>query len=109
LSDSDVGAPYQWIYDYEWEVVPGHPNQGKGDLVMTDGLGSFLVIEVKNINLLRSGRTARTKRSKSRREVGEQIKSYAIAWRNQHTKARIVLGATYTNEEGLRILYSADK
>ena len=38
---------YPYIYDYEWEVVHGHNNHGKGDLVFTDSRGNFLIVECK--------------------------------------------------------------
>ena len=38
---------YKYAYDYEWEVVQGRTNEGKGDLVFTDGLGKFLIVECK--------------------------------------------------------------
>lgn len=38
---------YKYAYDYEWEVVQGRTDKGKGDLVFTDGLGKFLIVECK--------------------------------------------------------------
>ncbi len=38
---------YKYIYNYEWEVIPGETDKGKGDLVFTDGVNKFLIIECK--------------------------------------------------------------
>ncbi|MEJ2251710.1 MAG: hypothetical protein P8Y70_18055 [Candidatus Lokiarchaeota archaeon] len=39
---------YKFVYDYEWEVIPGRTNEGIGDLVFTDGKSNFLIVECKN-------------------------------------------------------------
>jgi len=36
-----------FIYDYEWEVIPGRTDKNKGDLVFTDGKNNFLIVECK--------------------------------------------------------------
>ncbi len=36
-----------YIYDYEWEVIPGRTDKNKGDLVFTDGKNNFLIVECK--------------------------------------------------------------
>lgn len=41
---------FKYVYDYEWECVPGFSNKGKGDLVFTDGKNRFLIVECKNKN-----------------------------------------------------------
>ena len=63
---------YPYIYDYEWEVIDGYTNYGKGDMVFTDAHGNFLIIECKFINLNDTGKTARTKRRKNRRHIEKQ-------------------------------------
>ncbi len=36
-----------YIYDYEWEVIPGRTDKKKGDLIFTDGKNNFLIVECK--------------------------------------------------------------
>ncbi len=36
---------YPLAWDDEWEVEPGQSDEGKGDLVLTDGTGRFAVVE----------------------------------------------------------------
>ena len=36
-----------YIYDYEWEVIPGRTDKRKGDLIFTDGKNNFLIVECK--------------------------------------------------------------
>jgi len=36
-----------YIYDYEWEVIPGRTDMNKGDLVFTDGSDNYLIVECK--------------------------------------------------------------
>lgn len=38
---------FVYIYDYEWEAVPGRTDKNKGDLVFTDGKNNFLIVECK--------------------------------------------------------------
>lgn len=90
-------AKLPYIYDYEWEVVPGHSNQGKGDLVLTDGRDSYLIVEMKWLTEA-SGKTARTKRNKSRKDVVTQAIHYAKLFGNKYPDAKRIIPATYTNE-----------
>ena len=89
---------FHYIYDYEWEVVYGHNNFGKGDLVLTDGKENFLIIECKYIDLSDTGSTARAKRRKKRRHLEEQILKYISAFKRKHPEAKIVIGLGVTNE-----------
>lgn len=40
-------SKYQYIYDYEWDIVPGESHKGKGDLIFTNKMDSFLIVECK--------------------------------------------------------------
>jgi len=51
----------------------------KGDLLLTDGQGSYAVIEVKWLDFRSSGKTATTKRTKHRGKVLDQAAAYAHA------------------------------
>ena len=63
----DYLEKYPFAYDYEWEVIDGYSNYGKGDLIFTDTGGNFLIVECKYINRFDTGKTASTKRRKNRR------------------------------------------
>ena len=90
---------YPYNYDYEWEVYDGYSNLGKGDLVLTDAHGNFLIIECKYINLNATGQTARSKRRKSRRDVKKQTKDYIKAFKIKNFEAKNVIGLAVTNEK----------
>ncbi len=98
LRSAELLSEYPLLVDDEWEVVPGHTGSGRGDLLFTDGNGSFAVVEVKFIDVGRTGATARAKRTDSRGAVRDQAVSYAraVAWR--HRPALPVLAAYHTNE-----------
>ena len=89
---------YSYIYDYEWEVIDGFTNYGKGDLVLTDAQDNFLIIECKYINLDETGKTARTKRRKNRRHIEMQTPKYITAFKWKTPEAKTVIGLGVTNE-----------
>ena len=92
------------VFDFEWEVAPGHPNEGRGDLLLTDGAGRFAVVEAKHIDA-RSGPTARVKRTKSRGHVREQAVQYAWAVaRDSDANANEVSAFVLTPERGLEAI-----
>lgn len=91
---------HPYLVDDEWDVKPGHPNHGRGDLVFTDGVGRFAVVEVKYIDLERTGKTARVKRTKDRGKVLEQAETYAQDWAARTRGDSEVVGFAYTNEGG---------
>lgn len=96
-------AAFHLVFDYEWEVTPGHTNGGRGDLVFTDGAGSYAVVEVKFIDKGRSGSTARSKRTDSRKRVWEQASTYAWALNAVLGEAASnIRSFTLTNEDGLK-------
>lgn len=90
---------YQYVIEDEWEVDAGRADQGCGDLVFTDGLGNFAVVEVKWIDVMSSGSTATNKRTKKRKAVKEQAISYAEIYKEKNLSAvNQVEAYTYTNE-----------
>ena len=90
---------YQYVIEDEWEVDAGRADQGCGDLIFTDGLGNFAVVEVKWIDVKSSGSTATNKRTKKRKAVKEQAISYATIYKEKNLSAVKQLEAyTYTNE-----------
>ena len=108
INDTAKRRPYAKLYAREWQVKPGHPNCGKGDLVFKrPGFEEYLVVETKYLNQ-RSGRTACTSRTRSRKKVVEQALHYGAEFKKLHPNARVEI-ATYTNECGLRKLASKKK
>lgn len=90
------------VYDYEWEVTPGRTDGGCGDLVFTDGDGNFAVVEVKFIDIGRTGHTVRVKRTKARSQVRDQARAYAEALRRSLDHEAVTVRAfALTNEGGL--------
>lgn len=80
LNSKKLFPSYPYVIEDEWEVQPGRTDQGRGDLVFTDGSGGFAVVEVKSLDLESIGRTGTTKRvsnRKKRRMVEEQALRYA--------------------------------
>ena len=98
LASAELLPAFPFLVDDEWDVVPGHTNHGRGDLVFTDGEGSYAVVEVKFIDLGRSGHTARVKRTKSRGLVVEQARKYARVVARRESATGIVVAYTFTNE-----------
>ncbi|MFT4623632.1 MAG: hypothetical protein ACI8PZ_002288 [Myxococcota bacterium] len=94
----DLLPHHPFLVEDEWDVVSGHTNHGRGDLVFTDGEGRFAVVEVKYINLTSSGATARRRRTKCRRQVHQQAQAYAAVIRDRHDAVGPVLAFAYTNE-----------
>ena len=91
-------SKYSYVYDYEWEVFDGASNLGKGDLVFTDGKSNFLVVECKYIDLDDQGSTARTRRTKKRKDIKEQPKKYISSFKKKHPEAASVMGLGISNE-----------
>ena len=100
IHDVNKRLPYTLLCKQEWEVVPGHSQFGKGDLVFKQpGLENYLVIETKYIRT-DSGKAARTARRRSRKKVNEQALRYGAAFKQLNPQARVEV-ATFTNESGL--------
>lgn len=86
------------LYDHEWEVEPGRSQSGKGDIVMTNGTGTYAVVEVKWLNMDASGRTARSRRTRKRSQVEEQAIRYAREFFKSHPEATVVAPLVFTDE-----------
>ncbi len=91
-------APFPLLIDDEWEVVAGATNNGRGDLLLTDGAGAFAVVEVKWLPELFGGRTSKTSRNKKRKAVRSQALSYVLAVLRNFTDAQTATAFTYTND-----------
>ncbi|GAQ83844.1 hypothetical protein KFL_001640190 [Klebsormidium nitens] len=66
------------VFKVEWVISGKHTNLGRGDLVLTNRFGIFLVVEVKYLVLSATGKVARARRRNHRRDVKKQ----AIAYRD---------------------------
>lgn len=91
-------AVFPLLIDDEWEVVSGATNDGRGDLLFTDGAGAFAVVEVKWLPELFGGRTARTSRNKKRKAVRNQAWTYAQAVLRNYADAQTVTAFICTND-----------
>jgi len=89
---------HPYLIDDEWDVVAGKTNEGRGDLMFTNGEGGFAVVEVKFIDNGRSGPTARAKRTDSRSKVREQALKYAYVVAANTPGCGEVVAYAYTNE-----------
>jgi Holliday junction resolvase-like predicted endonuclease len=89
---------YPYLHKHEWEVRPGRPQYGRGDLLFTDGKNSYLIVECKYINQY-TGKTARSARRNRRKKVEQQARFYAEKFA-QFTPRAILIGYVHiTNEE----------
>lgn len=105
LNSTKLLPDYPYVIEDEWEVQPGRTDRGRGDLVFTDGSGSFAVVEVKAIDLESTERTGTTKRvsnRKKRRTVEEQAFRYAEIYQKSlnedQTVGNQVKSYLFTNE-----------
>ena len=102
IKDAEKHLPFTQVYAQEWQVKPGHPNYGKGDLVFKrPGFEDYLVVETKYLTT-NTGRTAQTSRNKGRNKAREQALRYGAAFKRLHPEADVEI-ATYTNESGLNM------
>lgn len=93
-------CPY--IFDMNWEVCEGRSDLGVGDLVLTNGFGIFMVIEVKHATEL-PGRNQRVNRHAQLVKVREQALRYREAFLQRHPDS-LAMACTYTNIDGLCFL-----
>lgn len=96
LSELKIYRNYPYVYRYEYELIPGYSQYGKGDLILTDGIDAVLIVELKHINN-GSGSTARTARRKAKRKVEDQALRYAKNFKSSHPKIDVSFIAA-TNE-----------
>ncbi|MHA1490441.1 MAG: hypothetical protein ACTSRI_12400 [Promethearchaeota archaeon] len=71
----------KYIYDYEWEVKYGETHEGKGDLIFTDGMDDYLIVECKN---------------KDSHEVRRQVLKYIRIFRKKTPESNKIIGLTVT-------------
>ena len=102
VMDPDILRYWPFVYEYEYEVYPHYSNLGKGDLIMTNGVNNFVVIELKYLPV-DSGRSARVKRNAKRKEVEEQAIKYFQEFKRKMNLRLMnseckIFAAIYTNE-----------
>jgi hypothetical protein len=99
---------YPFLVEYEWEVEQGSSQYGRGDLLFTDGEGSFAVVEAKWIDLDSTGPTASNRRTKKRKQVRDQAWRYARGVERLYRSDKVV-GYAHTNELPMQCEYSSSE
>lgn len=106
LSSPQLLPDYPFLVDNEWECEPGRADEGRGDLVFTDGKGRFAVVEVKYLVLNehgsadgRNSNTRRNSNTKKRRKVEDQAREYAKKLQVKLGKAQSVEAYYFTNDD----------
>ena len=77
---------YPYLLEFEYDVIPGRTDIGRGDLIFTDGVNNYLILETKFLTES-TGDTARTARRKQRRRVEEQAPKYCHYFKIKYPKA----------------------
>jgi len=101
LNSRDWLPDHPFLVEDEWDVVPGRTDEGRGDLVFTDGDREYAVVEVKFIDLDGDGKRGSTKRGsnrKKRRAVEEQAMTYAKKLYDRLGPTARIEAYSYTNE-----------
>jgi hypothetical protein len=106
LNSATLLSSYPYLCDDEWEVEPSRAEQGKGDLIFTDGWGRYAVVEVKWIDLghaavNRTNATRRSSNRQKRRSVENQAQQYAVALSQLLAWYEEIVGYSYTNEQSM--------
>ena len=86
LNSAQLLPNYPFVIDDEWEVEPGRSDQGRGDLIFTDGHGNFAVVEVKYLDLPSQDSPASNRRSKKRRESNREKRRQVEAQAPKYAK-----------------------
>lgn len=67
---------FVYLWNYEYDIVPGYSNHGIGDFLFTNKTGdSLAVVECKALTDA-TGKTARTSRNKDRKKLRKQACTY---------------------------------
>ena len=91
---------YPFIFDFEWVN-----EEGKGDLIYTDGNNNFLVVEVKSMccDGYGSGQTHRTKKRQKRRDGEKQTEIYSQLWHEKNPQVKKTTGVFVTEDDVQKI------
>lgn len=110
LNSDELLPAYPYLIEHEWEER-GRTHRGRGDLVFTDGLGHFAIIEVKWLDFNRKGKNSAIRRNIKRKLVKSQAVRYAKSYLRLALKqleiVRQVKAFTFTNEPPrLRLIHT---
>ncbi|CAG8569499.1 9619_t:CDS:2 [Ambispora gerdemannii] len=98
LNNTEIYLPgFKYLWEFEWEPVPGRPDLGKNDLIMTDGYGIFAVVEVKLIH--NDDDVINNKRIKKVTEQARKYKDWFIKENKGNSKVLGVIGVSFTNQK----------
>jgi len=89
---------YPFVIDDEWEAEPNRNQEGRGDLLFADGEGRFAVVEVKWLDLVATGKTAKTRRTQKRKKVKTQAANYVYSLAQRLETFIQIEGYWFTNE-----------
>jgi len=103
MNSPELLPDYPFVLGDEWEAEPNRGEQGKGDLIFSNGEGRFAVVEVKWIDLVRTGKTVRTGRNKDRNKVREQAEKYRDILAAKLGPDCHVEGYYFTNEDETQV------
>jgi hypothetical protein len=94
-----IARCFPYMYGFEYEPERGRTDKGKGDLLLTNGMGLFLLVEFKHLDKTTTGATAKVRRTKKRKYVFKQAQRMCKQMRHKlGEESLLLLGATYTNE-----------
>ncbi|CAG8722391.1 2135_t:CDS:1, partial [Ambispora leptoticha] len=97
LNNTDKYLPgFKYLWEVEWEPVPGRPDLGQNDLIMTNGYGVFAVVEVK---LIYDEDAVDNKRIRKVTEQARKYKDCFIKENMNNCKVLAVIGVTFTNQK----------
>eukprot|EP01028_Stygiella_incarcerata_P006535 TRINITY_DN2668_c1_g3_i1.p1 TRINITY_DN2668_c1_g3~~TRINITY_DN2668_c1_g3_i1.p1 ORF type:complete len:672 (+),score=181.94 TRINITY_DN2668_c1_g3_i1:362-2377(+) len=97
-NSDDVLRKWPFIYQYEWEFIPGHSNDGKGDIVLTNG-NMFLAVETQYLTS-RSGSTMCTKRTQKRKEIRERLHRVWEPFCQSHPERPVAILSVLNSPDG---------
>lgn len=89
-------SDYPFIVEYEYVPDNGSTNPGKGDLILTNSIRNYLIVEVKYLTQA-TGKSAVNRRKYQRKKVKEQVTKYLDQFRLEFPTT-LVDGLALTNE-----------
>jgi len=103
MNSPELLPDYPFVIDDEWEAEPNRGEQGKGDLIFTNGEGRFAVVEVKWIDLVRTGKQVRTRRNEKRQNVTAQAERYRNVLAKKLGSDFLVEGYYFTSDDETQV------
>ncbi|CAG8481475.1 5345_t:CDS:2 [Ambispora gerdemannii] len=87
---------FEYLWEFEWEPIPGRPDCGQNDLIMTDGYGIFAVVEVK---LIYNDDAVDNKRIRKVTEQTRKYKDCFIKDNENNYNVLAVIGVSFTDQK----------